>query len=136
MTRAVITVTALQPVFVKFLRFALVGLMGTGVHYSVLWLLVELAHGPVLLATTIGFGCGAVVNYIMNHRFTFASDEKHVVALPKFMTIAALGAVFNALIVAWLLQHTQLHYLVIQLFATGIVLLWNFAANAAWTFRK
>jgi putative flippase GtrA len=124
------------PLSSKFLRFAAVGLVGTAAHYSVLTALVELAGNPVVLATTLGFGVGALVNYLLNRRFTFASAARHAVALPKFLLIAAAGAVLNAAIVAWLLGHVPVHYLVIQLAATGIVLLWNFAANALWTFRR
>jgi putative flippase GtrA len=130
------TVSATLPLSTRLLRFALVGLVGTAAHYSVLTALVELAGSPVVLATTLGFGVGALVNYTLNHRFTFASAERHAVALPKFLTIAAVGAVLNAAIVAWLLRHVPVHYLVIQLAATGTVLLLNFTANSLWTFRR
>jgi len=30
----------------------------------------------------------------------------------------------------------QLHYLLVQVIATGLVLLWNFAGNRSWTFRE
>jgi putative flippase GtrA len=129
------TVSALSPLLVKFLRFALVGLVGTAAHFMMLTALVELAGLPVVLATTMGFCVGALVNYTLNHRFTFASTEKHTVALPKFLTISAASAVFNALIVAWLLHHVPVHYLIIQMVSTGTVLLWNFGANYLWTFR-
>jgi len=126
---------AVHPLMAKLVRFTLVGAVGTGAHYAVLSLLVELFHVPVLAATTAGFTVGALVNYTLNRRFTFASDAKHSVALPKFLAVAALGAVCNWLVVAWLLQHSDFHYLVVQLFATSVVLLWNFAANSLWTFR-
>ena len=119
----------------RFLRFALVGIFGTAAHYTVLVSLVEVYGVPVLFATTAGFLTGALVNYILNRRFTFASDATHVIALPKFLTVSVLGAVINWLVVAWLLGHVNVHYVVIQLFATGVVLIWNFTANYKWTFR-
>ena len=127
---------ATHTLLTRLIRFALVGAVGTGAHYAVLTVLVELFHVPILAATTAGFTVGALVNYTLNRRFTFASDAKHSVALPKFLVVAALGAACNALVVAWLLQQTDLHYLVVQLFATSVVLLWNFAANSLWTFRS
>ena len=56
---------------------------------------------------------------LLNRRFTFGSDVRHGSALPKFLAISAVGAVFNAGIVSWLLPRWQVHYLVIQLLATG-----------------
>jgi putative flippase GtrA len=120
----------------QFVRFATVGVVGTAAHYSVLTALVELAGVAVLPATTAGFLVGALVNYALNRRFTFASSARHVVALPKFLLIVAIGALLNAAIVAVLLPRVPVHYLVIQLAATGVVLLWNFIGNYLWTFRR
>lgn len=126
----------LNPVLGQLFRFAFVGLFGTAAHYSVLTVLVEAFRAPVLGATTAGFAVGALVNYALNRRFTFASATKHAVALPKFFTVAALGAGINAFVVAWLLEHTPVHYLAVQVCATAMVLLWNYAANALWTFKQ
>lgn len=122
--------------FSHFMRFAAVGICGTAAHYSVLWTLVEYAAMPVLIATSIGFGVGALVNYALNRRFTFDSDATHTDALPKFMTVALLGLVLNALIVKVLNVHFGIHYMLAQVFATGTVLVWNFAVNYLWTFRR
>lgn len=127
--------SALHPVVAQFFGFAVVGLVGTAAHYAVLWFLVEFGSVSVVAATTAGFAVGAIVNYFLNRRFTFTSDATHAAALPKFLVIAALCAVVNALVVAWLLEHTNVHYLLIQLFATGTVFVWNFIANSLWTFR-
>jgi putative flippase GtrA len=132
----VTTTTLASPVLQQFLRFAVIGLFGTGAHYSVLILLVELLHVPVVAATTAGFVTGALVNYALNRRYTFSTQSSHASALPKFLTVAALGAAINAGIVAWLLDHTHVHYIAVQVCATALVLIWNFAANALWTFRK
>lgn len=125
----------MRAVAARFIRFALVGVCGTAAHYGVLTLVVELLAIPVPAATTAGFVVGALVNYALNRRFTFRSSVDHGAALPKFFSIAAVGAVLNAGIVSWLLPRWHVHYLVIQLLATGIVLVWNFAGNQLWTFR-
>jgi putative flippase GtrA len=119
----------------QFATFAFVGAFGTSAHYLVLALLVEVWTMPVPLATTAGFVCGAVVNYVLNRRFTFDSASSHAVALPKFLTVAVLGAAINWLVVSALLGATSLHYFVAQFLATGTVLVFNFVANYLWTFR-
>lgn len=119
----------------QFLTFGLVGLVGTAAHYLVLAFLVELLASPVLLATTTGFVVGAVVNYVLNRRFTFSSTAPHHIALPKFLTVAAAGAVLNGAVVGLLVALTPWHYLLAQLLATAVVLVWNFVANLLWTFR-
>ncbi len=112
-------------------RFATVGAIGTGVHYAILWSLVN-AGVPVLLASTIGAIGGALVNYVLNYRYTFKSNLAHRSTLVKFFTVALIGLLFNTLIMALL---TRLHYFIAQIIATFFVLLWNYLANRLWTFR-
>jgi putative flippase GtrA len=120
----------------QFFKFAFVGGCATAIHYAILTFLVEILKFHPVSATTVGFAVAAAVNYSLNRRFTFESSAKHVVALPKFMTVALLGAAMNAGIVGWFEDHTSLHYLVSQICATIAVLAWNFIANAIWTFRR
>ena len=122
--------------FAKFLSFATVGVLGTAAHYTVLGALVEFAGVAVLTGTTVGFVTGAIVNYLLNRRITFASDASHAVALPKFLTVAVLGAGLNWLIVDLLVHGAEIHYFIAQLAATATVLLWNFTGNHLWTFRE
>ena len=119
----------------RFVSFASVGAVGTVAHYLVLWSLVEIGGAGVLSATTAGFVAGAVINYALNRRITFASDAPHTSALPKFLAVATAGAALNAAVMGLLATYTDLHYLIAQVGATIVVLGWNFGANALWTFR-
>ena len=59
---------------------------------------------------------------------------RHSVGLPRFLLVAAVGFVLNAALMAWMTASLGIHYLVAQVLATLLVLLWNFAANRHWTF--
>ncbi|MBF0471355.1 MAG: GtrA family protein [Gammaproteobacteria bacterium] len=120
----------------QFLIFALVGVAGTSGHYLTLIALVQWVALTPVVATSFGFGVGAVINYLLNYRFTFHSRQQHRKALPKFLLVAAAGALVNGAVMA--LGHTQLglHYLLAQVIATVLVLLWNFAINKIWTFAE
>jgi putative flippase GtrA len=117
----------------QFLVFAAVGAVGTAAHYATLIALVQIWRVSPPVATTAGFAVGALVNYVLNYRITFASNARHAHALPKFLTIAAIGAALNYGIVWWLTGR-GVHYLLAQVVSTGVVLVLNYAANRAWTF--
>ena len=119
----------------QFLAFAFIGAIGTGVHYALLMLLVYSQWAPVTVATTIGFAAGAAVNYGLNYTFTFGSCRPHLQALPMFLAVAAIGAVLNVAIVWVLASAAGLHFLLAQVVATAVVLMWNFGANRTWTFK-
>jgi len=120
----------------QFIFFSGIGAIGTAGHYLTLIALVELLGVTPAYATTAGFVVGALINYILNYRFTFRSSKRHSEALSKFLLVAAVGAVLNYAIMQGGLTYTSLHYLLIQVVATGVVLLWNFIVNKFWTFRE
>jgi putative flippase GtrA len=118
-----------------FLRFATVGAVATAAHYAVLIALTELAGVNPVTATVIGFGVGAVVSYTLNRRYTFAVRPAYMRGLAKFVVVIGIGAALNAAIVAFFIG-AGLHYLIAQVIATGLVLIWNFAAARLVVFRS
>jgi len=126
-----LSLTAMLP---QFVRYAGAGVIGTAAHYAVLVALVQGGEVGVVAASTAGAFVGAGVNYLLNHRFTFASTESHGRALPRFAAVAAGGIALNALVLASMLALVGPHYLVAQVVATLVVLVAGYLANRAWTF--
>ena len=122
------------PIVTKFLRFASVGIAGTIAHYLVLISIVEIFSAQAIVGSSLGFLVGAAVNYVLNYRYTFHSGKRHLETLPKFYVIAAIGFVINGFIVYLLAHIGGANYLLAQVIATAVVLLWGFAANYLWTF--
>lgn len=120
----------------RFLRFAVVGAVGTGAHYALLLALVEGAGVAPVAGSVAGFLLGALVNYTLNRTLVFASDRAHVEALPRFLAVAGTGLCWNALLMYGLVDLFGLHYLLAQILTTGLLLGWHYVGNALWTFRK
>jgi putative flippase GtrA len=118
----------------QFLRYAGAGAIGTATHYALLVVLVQLAGVAAVVASTAGAIAGAVVNYLLNHRYTFASDKPHSRALPRFVVVSLAGIAVNAAVVATLVSGASAHYLLAQVVATAVVLVLGFAINRIWTF--
>ena len=53
----------------EFIRFALVGIIATGIHYLIYYLLQQAI--PASVAYTIAYAISLVVNFILTARFTF-----------------------------------------------------------------
>ena len=111
------------------------GAVATGAHYLSLMVLVEgLAVKPGV-AASLGAAVGALVAYVLNRRMAFArSAAPHRQALPRFLTVAAGGAVLHGLLV-WLgTAQLGAHYLLAQACATGGILLIGYELNRRWSF--
>lgn len=118
----------------RFFRYTLVGGIATLVHYIVLVVLVEGAGVGPPLAAALGAAIGAQVGYLGNRSFTFLSHAPHHRAFPRYLLVAAGGALANGSIV-WLgTALLDWHYLAAQVLATTLILVGGFALNRTWTF--
>ena len=126
----------LRLVAYRFACFTGVGFVGTLVHYLVLIILVMTFDVRAVIGSTVGLIMGALINYILNHHFTFRSNKSHPETLVKFLMVASVGLVLNAFIMLVATEILGLHYLLSQIAATGLVLVWNFTGNSLWTFRE
>ena len=117
----------------KFASFTGVGAVATGVQYLVLIVLAEIGVMPAL-ASGIGYVLSALLNYYLNYRYTFRSTRRHREALFRFFLIAFVGLCLNTVIMIVGVEYLHLHYIIAQIGATGIVLIWNFSIMALWAF--
>ncbi len=118
----------------QLIKFAGVGVLGTFAHYLVLILVVELFHTDIVIASSLGALTGAIVNYILNYKFTFRSNKQHSEAFIKFLLVAGVGFGFNGLLMGIFTHMLEWFYLFSQIVTTLIVLIWNFIGNRLWTF--
>ncbi len=118
----------------RFMKFASVGAVATGVQYLVLVLCVEGLSLGAVTGSTLGFVIGAVVNYWLNYHFTFRSDHPHHIAGSRFAVTAAVGLGINSALMALLVHRFAWPYLPSQVVTTGVVLGWTFTVNSFWSF--
>lgn len=119
----------------QFVRFLFVGGFATALHYAVMF---EMMHGfswEPLKASALGFITSAIINFILNARITFRSEQSVLYTAPRFAIVCAIGLLLNHFVLAALLALDS-HPFLAQIIATLTVLSWNFIVNALWTFRK
>jgi putative flippase GtrA len=118
----------------ELLRFLLVGGFCTALQYLVLVAGVEFAHADAVIASAAGFLVSAVVNYLLNRRFTWASNVPHGRAVRRFVTVLLIGLALNVLGMRLLHGYLHWHYVFAQVLTTVVTLLWNFTGHRHWTF--
>jgi putative flippase GtrA len=94
--------------------------------------LVSLGRQFSLFAFVGAVGTGAQ----LYRHYTFRSGKRHQEAMPMFLTVVTVGFLLNAAIMWLAVGVVQLHYLLAQIFASSIVLVWNYLGNRTWTFAK
>jgi putative flippase GtrA len=114
--------------------YALVGVVASLAHYSVLIALVELGGASPAPAATVGYVVGGVVSYMLNRRHTFASDRPHAEAGWRFGVVAAGGFCATYALMRLFVDHLGAPYLPAQLVTTIMIMFVTYFANRLWTF--
>ena len=117
----------------RLFRYLAVGGIATAIQYAILVFLVRAFGMAPTAASTIGFVLSAGVNYLLNYRYTFQSNRPHGPAAAKFAVLAGTGLLINAAIMH-LMTKAGVEYLIAQVCATSVVLLFGFISNSIWTF--
>ena len=119
----------------RFFRFGVVGVLTALLHYGLLFTGVEALRMNVTLASSIGFVVAVTFNYLMHYSWTFGEPAPHGRTLRRYLVMVACGFSLNAAVMYAGVHWLVLHYLLIQVLAQIVVVLWNFTVANAWVFR-
>jgi len=138
----------------RFLKFAVVGTIGAVVDFGILYLLHMIVGWPLALSNTISFTCAVLSNFTWNRLWTYPDSRSKPIAaqLLQFFVVNVAGWAINTGILLTLnppltavagtipqiaspeLAH-KLGYNAAKVFATGVVMFWNFFVNRFWTYN-
>lgn len=125
-----------QSLFLKFLKFGVVGFSGVFVDFGITYLTKEKLRIPKYIANAIGFSTAATTNYFLNRIWTFKSTNPEVmVEFTEFFVISMVGLGINTLILWLLVSKFKMNFYVAKIFAIAVVTVWNFFANVLITFN-
>ncbi|MBP9718584.1 glycosyltransferase [Candidatus Gracilibacteria bacterium] len=120
----------------KFIKYALVGVLGTAIDLGSLYFFVEFAHLPVLVGSVLSFLLAVVNNFILNKTWTFKDRSKNYRKLfIKFLMVSLVGLALTVGFMYVFVNLAGIWYIAAKVLTSGIVLTWNFFANKLWTFR-
>jgi putative flippase GtrA len=144
----------------RFCKFALVGISGAVVDFTVLnlmkWLFERIGLGvgwgwplepyqiQLAIANTISFSVAVLNNFTWNRLWTFPESRERPIRsqLPQFAIVNVVGWALNTLLLLgmdqYVFQHffnARLSYNLAKAFATIVVLFWNFGVNRMWTYK-
>lgn len=127
----------------QFVKFAVVGAIGTVVNLAVLKLSLLLwgqfnestPFAVEAFASSLAFAVAVVNNYLLNRWWTFRSSGTMSTEFPKFLVVSIAGLALNELLFYVFRAQLDLHVMVSQLLAIACVLPFNFIVNKLWSFR-
>jgi putative flippase GtrA len=115
------------------LRFLAVGGTALVIDVAVLACLREIAHAPLVVATTAALVASLAWNYTAQRRLTFGSEVRLGSGLPRYLLLVGLNYVATLALVT-LGARTGAGYLTGKAAAVAVLTPTNFYAYRAWVF--
>lgn len=134
----------------QFLKFAVIGVINTGVDFAILNLLiwatgVNEGNGLIPL-NIISFTIAVINSYILNKRWAFRDQTTGETAkkFTSFLLISVIGALINTAVVRFgstniepMFGLSQVLWVnVAKVVATGLSLVWNFVGYKLFVFKR
>ncbi len=129
--------------FERFLKFAVVGVIGMVVDFSVLNLMHLKVGLPLATSNAISFTTAVISNFTWNRLWTFPESRQRPLMsqLGQFALVNVIGLGINTALllgVDHLLRSIIAEpwsYNLAKAFAIGVVLFWNYFINRLWTYK-
>ncbi|MCE3263452.1 MAG: polysaccharide synthesis protein GtrA [Pseudoduganella sp.] len=116
---------------VQFIRYVCVGGAAFGVDYLALFLLAHFAGLHYLVAASLAYLLGMVVNYLISVRWVF--DFRRIAQWERefaiFFMIGIAGLLLNGLAITLLVEAAGTPYMAAKLVAAAGILFFNFGAR-------
>ena len=113
------------------MKFGVVGVIAFAIDYGLLIFLTEVFGIDYLVSATVSFTVSVVFNYMASMRYVFAHREgmsrRREFAI--FVVLSIIGLVINNACMWAGVELLGVHYLIVKIGATFIVMVWNFVTR-------
>ncbi len=132
----------MKKLFAQIIKFGAVGFLCFFIDYAIMVGLTELVGIPSLISSGCSYTISTIVNYILSVTIVFDADKgaNKAVQFIVFVILSLIGLGINQLCMwggtAWLeslmeqsralASYSQYAYMVVKIFATAIVMVYNF----------
>lgn len=122
----------------QMIRFGFVGVICFFIDYGIMVLLTEVFGVHYLVSSTISFCVSVTVNYILSVTFVFETDKKKnkVKEFVVFVILSTVGLGINELCMKIGVDFLHIHYMLVKIGATAIVMVYNFISRKIFIEKK
>ncbi|WP_018753875.1 GtrA family protein [Paenibacillus sanguinis] len=117
--------------FLNFIKYGLVGVLGTIVHTAILTLCVEFLNINPKYSTVLGFIGSLILSFKLNSIWTFKGTKN---SFFKYAAVCSVGLLLNVFIMILFVDILRYSYLIGQGVAIILIPIFNFTLSRYWVF--
>lgn len=126
----------LQSYFFQMTRFALVGVLNTGITLLSIYVLYKFFNFSYLLANAVGFTIGFINSFFMNKFWTFKSSNSFIRESILFIIVFLVCYLIQLLSIILLKNVLYDRIALIQFLGMIIYTIFNYLGNKIFTFKS
>ena len=120
----------------QILRFTIVGGIATVIDFVCLYIFKELLNLNIILANTLSFTISVIYNYIASIKWVFDVNKNSKFQFIIFVILSVIGLLINNGILYLFTSYTEFYYLLSKVFATLVVMIYNFITRKIFLEKK
>ncbi|MGB2584293.1 MAG: glycosyltransferase family 2 protein [Dehalococcoidia bacterium] len=125
----------------RFIKFCIVGASGFCVNLGLLAIFVEVAGMNKVWAQIPSYQVSILTNFMFNEFWTFSDRrtpglKSFLIRAVKFNLVSQVGWGINISVYYVALNVAGIYYIVSQILAIAVAMMWNFFSNLIWTWRQ
>ena len=113
----------MKKLIAQIMKFGVVGVIAFAIDYGLLALLTEVFGVNYLVSATVSFTVS--MRYVFRHKEGMSRRREFVI----FVVLSVIGLAINNLCMWAGVELLGVHYLVVKIFATAVVMVWNFVTR-------
>ena len=125
-------------IFLQFFRFIFVGGTAFLIDFFIYFALVQFLNVNYLISAAIAFFISVLANYYLSTSWVFNQSqiENRTIEFNIFLAISFVGLIFTEILLYVFTDMFSINYLWSKIFASILVLFWNFSARRVMFYGK
>lgn len=120
-------VTCMKKLINQIAKFGVVGIIATLIDYILLFILTDVFKIYYMTSSIISFSASLIFNYIASIKWVFNVEHKQTYKDGLlFLIFSLIGLWINQEVMYLTVEKLGIYYMISKIFATGIVMVWNF----------
>lgn len=119
--------TCMKKLINQIAKFGVVGIIATLIDYILLFILTDVFKIYYMTSSIISFSVSLIFNYIASIKWVFNVEHKQTYKDGLlFLIFSLIGLWINQEVMYLTVEKLGIYYMISKIFATGIVMVWNF----------